>query len=165
MFRSGPTAIPSGWLFALGMLNSVIVPPVVMRPILFAKSSTNHMAPSGPAVMTSGWLPAARRNSVKVPAGVSRPTLSPFASVNHRLPSGPVAMPFGLLLGVGTGKDETAPAVVMRPIELAAEFVNQSASSGPAAMWITMSRPVGGDEMLNSWNDPGGWGKFVDTIT
>jgi hypothetical protein len=73
-------------------------------------------------------------------------------------------MPFAPPLGVGIGKDETAPAVVMRPIALAPEFVNQSASSGPAARWITMSRPVE-EEMLNSWNDPGGWGKLVDTIT
>jgi hypothetical protein len=35
---SGPTSMSSGWLLAVGIGNSVTVPAVVMRVILFASS-------------------------------------------------------------------------------------------------------------------------------
>ena len=40
---------------AVGIVNSVITPAVVMRPILLSLS-VNHSAPSGPTVMPKGML-------------------------------------------------------------------------------------------------------------
>ena len=46
----------------------------VIRPILFTPGSTNHIAPSGPAVMPAGCAPPLRVGySVTTPAGVMRP--------------------------------------------------------------------------------------------
>src|SRR5207248_1326175 len=53
---SGPTVMPWGKLFAVGIGNSVIVPVDVIRPILLPLDSTNHMLPSGPSVMPMGAL-------------------------------------------------------------------------------------------------------------
>jgi hypothetical protein len=68
--------MPLGKLAAVGMGNSVKVPPVVIRPILLRAASVNHRAPSGPAAMLVGALFAVGTgNSVKVPPVVIRPTL------------------------------------------------------------------------------------------
>jgi hypothetical protein len=48
--------IAKGSLKAVGAANSVIVPPGVIRPILFARSSVNHRFPSGPVTMPTGEL-------------------------------------------------------------------------------------------------------------
>ena len=50
---------PDGWLEALGRVNSSIVPPVVMRPILLPSNSVNQRLPSGPAAMPVGLLTVA----------------------------------------------------------------------------------------------------------
>ena len=81
-----------------------------MRPILLAPFSMNHSAPSGPAVMPMGELPAVGiGNSVTTPAVVMRPILLATCSVNHSAPSGPAVMPPGLLLAVGIGNSLITP--------------------------------------------------------
>ena len=65
-----------------------------MRPIWSAATSVNQSAPSGPAAMPRGRLPAVGTgNSVTAPAGVIRPIALPDSSANHRAPSGPTVMP------------------------------------------------------------------------
>ena len=82
----------------------MIAPAVVMRPILLPLNSVNHSAPSGPAVMPKGSLPAVGiGNSVITPAVVMRPILLALRSVNHSAPSGPAVMPAGKLLAVVIG--------------------------------------------------------------
>src|SRR5262245_31751239 len=57
MAPSGPTVMPWGLLPAVGGVNSVYTPAVVIRPILLVLSffstsdSENHSAPSGPTVI------------------------------------------------------------------------------------------------------------------
>src|SRR3972149_3512757 len=54
--------------------SALIGAGTAIRPILFAPFSLNHRAPSGPAVMAPGPLPAVgRANSVMTPAVVIRP--------------------------------------------------------------------------------------------
>ena len=48
---SGPTAMPEGDAFGVGVAKSVTTPAVVMRPMRLATGSVNHKLPSGPAVM------------------------------------------------------------------------------------------------------------------
>ena len=76
----GPGRDPRG--LAVGRdaaLNSVMVPPGVIRPILLPAYSVNQRLPSGPAVIPTGPLlgvmPAL--NSVTVPPVVIRPILLP----------------------------------------------------------------------------------------
>src|SRR6266516_3249261 len=108
---SGPAVMPRGRLFFVLMRNSVMAPPVVLRPILPA-DSVNQRLPSGPVVMPTGPLLAVGMgNSVNLPLGVMRP-ISPtpcVISVNHRLPSGPAVMAIGALF-VGMGNSVMVPA-------------------------------------------------------
>src|SRR5450631_814036 len=99
---SGPAVMKKGKPLAVGRLNSVTTPAVVMRPILLVPSSANHSAPCGPAVMPMGKLLSGSMNSVKVPVVVIRPICMRSFSVNHSAPSGPAVMPVGELLVVGT---------------------------------------------------------------
>jgi hypothetical protein len=56
---SGPAAIPTEELLAVGTVNSLVTTPSgVIRPILLPENSVNHSAPSGPAAMPVGALPA-----------------------------------------------------------------------------------------------------------
>jgi hypothetical protein len=55
---SAPAAIPNGPLFAVGIVNSVIVPVGVIRPILSPLVSVNHTLASAPAAIPNGELPA-----------------------------------------------------------------------------------------------------------
>lgn len=70
--------------------NSVIRPPVVMRPILSALISVNHSAPSGPGVIPNGPAPG-----VGIPKLMTEPSVAilpmrcPWDSVNHKASSGP----------------------------------------------------------------------------
>src|SRR5450755_1196522 len=101
-----------------------MVPVGVIRPILLglASASVNQRLPSGPNVMSFGWLvpdwllAGATGNSVTLPAGVMRPILFPPHSVNQRLPSGPAVMPHGKLDAVGTGSSVMTPAGVILPM-------------------------------------------------
>ena len=68
----------------MGVRNSAITPPVVIRPILLASPSVNHSAPSDPVVMRKGLLPAVGiENSVNTPPVVMRPILLAPTSVNQ----------------------------------------------------------------------------------
>jgi hypothetical protein len=49
-FPSGPAVMPRGSLLLVGTENTVIAPPVMIRPILFPLNSVNHRAPPGPAL-------------------------------------------------------------------------------------------------------------------
>jgi len=123
--------------------NSVRAPAVVIRPILLADCSVNHSAPSGPAVMKPGLLPAVSGNWVTTPAVVIRPIeLFMLLSVNHRAPSDPVAMPNGAAPAPSAGNSVIAPVVSIRPIwkgigsgtrrpATNRPSVNHSAPSGP----------------------------------
>src|SRR5262249_29288755 len=73
--RAGrPPVIPGGSLFPVGIVNSVMLPPVVMRPILSPKASVNQRAPSGPLVIPHGKLfVVGIENSVTLPLVVIRP--------------------------------------------------------------------------------------------
>ena len=104
---------------ALGIGNSVMVPSSVMRPTrlpstwrLSARplSSTNHMLPSAPAVMSPGPRSApGSMNSVTVPSSVIRPILPALNSENQMLPSGPAASARGPLFGVGIANSVITP--------------------------------------------------------
>src|SRR5438477_281535 len=75
---SGPAVMPEGALPAVGTVNSVMTPSVVIRPILLPAnaSSVNQRAPSGPVVMPTGALPAVGTvNSVMTPPVVIWPIL------------------------------------------------------------------------------------------
>jgi hypothetical protein len=86
----------------------VIAPDEVIRPILLPRSSVNHSAPSGPAVIPWGEEAAVvTAYSVTKPAVLIRPILFPTASVNQSAPSGPITIETGELLGVGIGYSVT----------------------------------------------------------
>jgi len=74
----------------VGMVNSVAIPDVVILPIFPGPCSTNHMLPSGPAVIPANKARAVgAANSVMDPAVVIRPMLAALGSVNQIAPSGP----------------------------------------------------------------------------
>ena len=116
--------MPAAPAAAVGTLNSVMLPAVVMRPILLALGSVNQSAPSGPAVMKNGVEPAASENSVNVPDGVTRPILEGVCSANQTLPSEPAARLWVNELAVGMTKfDSRTPAVDTRSMLLLVLFV------------------------------------------
>ena len=93
-----PLATPTGpW--PEGTANSVMTPPVVMRPSFDLKVSLNHIAPSAPLAIPTGPLPAVGVGySVITPPMVIRPILSAPCSVNHMAPSGPATMAASVLV-------------------------------------------------------------------
>src|SRR5215813_694015 len=112
--------------------NSVITPPVVIRPILLALS-VNHRAPSGPSVIPEGSPDAVGTGySVNTPEVVTRPILLPTSSVNHNAPSGPDTIVVGELPEVGGTNVVATPDVVIRVIPLPP--ANQRFPSGPVVM-------------------------------
>src|SRR5262249_31791617 len=160
---SGPVVMPLGVPFGsapVGIVNSVTVPVVLIRPIfppkigwlvvgsktggwllgrsvvgLLAFISVNQSAPSGTAVIELGLKPVVgKRNSVTTPLVVMRPIWKPFTSVNQRLPSEPTTMLRGELPGVGIANSATTPLGVIRPILSAFASVNQRLPSGPATI-------------------------------
>ena len=108
--------MPSGSAFAMGTVNSLMMPVVVIRPTLFPADSVNHRLPSGPAAIPCGALSAVGiGNSVICPSGVILPIALPTFSVNQTLPSEPSAMPQvdESVVGVGystIGNDANAAA-------------------------------------------------------
>jgi hypothetical protein len=90
--------MPCGKPPAVGTVNSVMSPAVVMRPILPASRSVNQRFASDPVAMPPGELRAVGMSNspVTTPAVVIRPILLPPYSVNQRLPSGPAAIRRGL---------------------------------------------------------------------
>ena len=78
---SAPAAISNGVLFAVGIVNSVIVPVGVIRPILSPLVSVNHTLPSAPAAIPVGALVAVGIvNSVNAPSGAGAAAALPHAS-------------------------------------------------------------------------------------
>jgi hypothetical protein len=74
--------IPSGSLFGVASAYSVMIPVALMRPILLAVASVNHIAPSGPLVMPVGPLfPVEIANSVIVCAIAVGATASSTAAI------------------------------------------------------------------------------------
>lgn len=107
------------------------------RPNLFTPVSVNHMLPSGPVVMASGWLPETVNKLYSAiddgENGSRRPTL--LASRNQIRPSGPAVMPLGPELGVGMSNSVIvygAPGRIL-PMRFPAFSVNQRFPSGP---WV-----------------------------
>lgn len=87
--------------------------------------------PQGPA------LNVAIVYSVIVPLVVILPIMPAMArfSANHRLPSGPAAIPYGCELAVGVEYSTIgAPLVLIFPILLLPNSVNQRLPSGPVVM-------------------------------
>src|ERR1035441_2195555 len=98
MAPSGPETMRRGVLDGVGIVNSVIVPDGVIRPILLPVYSVNHRLPSKPAVIAARvatLLAVGTGNSMMAPVVVMRPILLAAISTNHRLPSGPAQIPVG----------------------------------------------------------------------
>src|SRR5216683_1513492 len=99
----------------------VTAPEVVIRPILLGSGKVNHKAPSGPVVISCGWLANGIVNSVMTPLVVIRPIL-PFTtpvrtpSVNQRAPSGPKVISAGKELVDGSENSVITPEVLILPI-------------------------------------------------
>src|SRR5271166_4101563 len=77
---SGPAVMLIGALLAVGMANSVMMPPGVMRPILLPNtgfSSVNQRLPSGPAVIPVGVAFAVGSGNWVMMGGNSTRTVSP----------------------------------------------------------------------------------------
>src|SRR5437867_7277550 len=108
------------------------------------------MLPSGPAVMSMGWLDAVGTEySVTVLAESIMAILFPAFSVNHRLPSGPGAMSVGTLLAVMPVPVSVivseSPYIGRLPIlfTAAADSVKRTAPQGPAVIPFGEADPVG----------------------
>src|SRR3984885_12744155 len=115
-----------------------------MRPTLLPVYSTNHSAPSGPAVISHGSLATVGMgNSLKIPSVVIRPILLTLVanSVNHSAPSGPTPSPDGILPRDGVGHSARRPLVVVRPILLFQFSVIHRLPSGPG---MTCARTLSG---------------------
>jgi hypothetical protein len=154
MLPSGPSVMLNGRLSTVGVVNSVITPSVVIRPIFspgFAAvpRSVNQSVSRRPGSITVGRLPGVGTvNSVISPSVVMRPILLPSTSANQRLSSGPVAMPSGPLLGVGIENSVICPSSIIRLILLPLNSVNQRLPSGPTVIPIGPEFGVG---TANSW--------------
>src|SRR5438876_3104638 len=109
-----PSAVARGWLFGVGMSNSLMTPADVMRPMRLPRCSENHMWPSDPTVMMRGALPGCgRSNSLSaLPSCAMRPMRLPALSVNHSVPSAAIETVVGPLLGLGSGNSVNFPSVV-----------------------------------------------------
>ena len=95
---SGPAAIASSTMTP-PVSNSVTVPSGVILATALFDGSTNHMLPSGPAVMPTGSLPGVMpaENSVTAPSGVTRPTFAALCAVYQTFPAASVAIRVGWL--------------------------------------------------------------------
>src|SRR5258708_529763 len=89
---SGPVMMARGPELAVGVANSVIVPPAVILPILLAPCSVNQTLLSGPEPMPYAELPLGTLYDVQVPLIVIFPMAGPAVFVTQRLPSGPETM-------------------------------------------------------------------------
>src|SRR5216684_7125632 len=101
------------------MENSVMLPSVVIRPILFVLYSVNHNAPSDPGVISYGRAPGVGRGySVIWPPGVMRPILLPSSSVNQRVPPGPWVISAGSARGVGMKNSPNVTRTCLEPVRV-----------------------------------------------
>src|SRR5258706_15897659 len=130
-----------------------------MRPTL-PTASVNHIAPSGPAVISVGPLLAVGvGNRLVLPPVVMRPIAFTFvvksSYVNHRLPSGPAEMPFrksSSLPGPRMVNRVIVPEGGIRPIldeEFVPSRVNQRLPSGAVAMSSGVPLLIGTRKVVN----------------
>src|SRR5579863_5653205 len=94
MFPSDPGVMPNGWLFPVGIGDSVIEPDVVIWAMLLPSNSVAQRFLSGPGAMPNGSPGDEGMENVPVtdPEVFILPTALPAASVNHRFPSDPGAI-------------------------------------------------------------------------
>src|SRR3954454_6442149 len=111
-----------------------------MRPTTSA--AANHRAPSGPAVISFGYLPGGSGYSVSAPSVPRRTTAGGFSTVYQSAPSGPAVIPSGLMYPTCSGKFCWTPAGVMRTTTLAEYSVNQRLPSLPSAIALGPSAVV-----------------------
>src|SRR4051812_38424978 len=100
----------------------------VMRPMLLAPRSANHIFWFGPTTTPNGALFAdGIGNSLRSPLMLIRPMLFPDISANQRFPSGPAVIPPLLRPPVVpvAGNSVNPPLVVRRPILFEPASVNQ----------------------------------------
>jgi hypothetical protein len=119
----------------------VISPAGVILPIALAWLRVYHSAPSGPAVISEGMLPAGSGNSSIPPSGLIRPIRSAATRVYQSVRPGPAHNPYGEPAGVSTGTEETVPDGSVLPI-WPSPRLNQIASSGPRASTMGRLCPV-----------------------
>ena len=81
---SGPATIPNGALPS-GSSNALVAPSTAIRPIRSSPLRVNHSAPSRPAAMIEGWLPADRGRDL-----TGRDHLGDLPAVHERRPQRPV---------------------------------------------------------------------------
>src|SRR5437763_1297824 len=93
------------------MGNSVMAPPVVIRPILSPAASVNHKAPSGPALISGGVAGAGWERAKPAPAPAVLPprSFSPLIRDHHRAPPPPPVLPRGSPAPVGGVTSTQAP--------------------------------------------------------
>jgi len=113
MFPSGPATRPSGPRMPFPA-KFEITPVGVTRPIVLSLEWVNHRLPSGPAVISDAAAVLAEKK-VNTPDGEIRP-IGWLLSTNQMFPSEPAAM-LDAVVPPGRVNVETAPAVVIRPIE------------------------------------------------
>src|SRR4051794_27238136 len=91
---------------------------------------------SAPRVIRVGWamIDESLATVIWRVAGSSLPTSSLPLRVNRRFPAGPTTMLVGPLLPLGRGNSVTTPEVVIRPILLLSDSVNQRAPSFPSVI-------------------------------
>ena len=116
------------------------------RAILFAASSVNQIAPSGPVTMPTGFeADVGEANSVKVPFSEIAPMRLPGSSENHTRPSGPAAAKVGPLAASGSGYcAKTMPAGEIVPMKLRLHSANQRLPSSPTAIPLGALDPPDG---------------------
>jgi hypothetical protein len=85
--------IPVGSLAAVGIVNCVADPAVVIRPIVFVFAAVNQSAPSGPATMSTVPVGLAGGNEVTLPEVVILEIFDCTRFVYQSAPSGPVVIP------------------------------------------------------------------------
>ena len=131
---SGPTVMPSGVAFAVGIGNSATsVPVVVTLPILLPLYSVNQRLPSGPTARP--LMPLASAHHRELGDRPRRGDPADLARVEHREPEvavGPRHEPEEPAGAAATGNSVITPAGVIRPILVAS--VNHTLPSGPAVI-------------------------------
>ena len=108
----------------------VILPPEVIRPILFPRFSVNQSAPSGPGVMPKGKADVVGRSySVKSPPAVMRLILLPSSSVNQRVLPGPCVISAGSAPGVGMKNSLNVASTCLMKLHPAMDALTHRAKS------------------------------------
>src|SRR6185312_9823752 len=128
-------------------------PAGVILAMALAWLRVHHSAPSGPAVISEGMLPAGSGNSSLPPSGLIRPIRSAAVRVYQSVRPGPAHNPYGEPAGVSTGTEETVPSGSVLPIRPSPRL-NQIASSGPRASTMGRLCPVSRGILLTCPSGP-----------